>query len=169
MKRFRRELIYLEKNNYDTSLTTKFYGKDSYKEFERDGCVILKEFEPFQMLEIVEIIYNWFDNEFPNRTENETNEILITLPEALYSLDTYMAEQLDKAAYFCSNDISEGIGFKKGYALYFSDGHIPYAFIFGYEHKEVLFIMFKKKDITKIHDYFFTSEVYVDRSSRGMA
>lgn len=168
MERLQRERRYLERNEYKEGLTGEFYGKWNFEKFKADGCVILKEYEPFQMLEIVNVIYDWFNKEIKFLSETEPNEILVTLPQTLFCLDSYIEKEFDQLRIPHNKYISKEIGFKKNYELHFSNGHIPFAFIYAREFKEVIFIMFKEKDIEKIHNYFFTSDVFVDRSSRGM-
>jgi len=146
-----------------------FYGNDNFEKFKIDGCEILREYEPFQMLNIVDLVCEWFDKKNKHECETKPNEVLITLPKTLFSLDVYIEKELDSQGFRCSEHISEGIGFKEGYKLCFSNGNPLYSFIWGEEYKETIFIMFREKDMKKIHNYFFTSELFVARSNAGWA
>jgi hypothetical protein len=167
MERAERDFKYHKKNDFKDEIIGEFYGEWSFDNFKKNGCEILKNYQPFQMLEIVDLIYDRFNEK--NKHINKLSEILITLPETLYCLDHYMAEKIDNEIYFNTNVVREGFGLKKGYKLCFSSqSYIPYGFIWGNEYKEVIFIFFYEHDIKNIHNHFFTSKVFMDRSSRGM-
>ncbi|WP_435254731.1 hypothetical protein [Tenacibaculum sp. A30] len=163
MNRLQRKLKYQEQHGYND----EFYGEWNFDNFHQKGCVILKDFEPFKMLEITNIIYNWFNNEMRYPTEKKDNEVLITLPETLFSLHSYMEKELDSLSRLKFN-LFEGIGFNKDYMLSFINGIIPLVYIYNCKYHEVSYVMFKEKDVREFHNFFFTPEVYIDRSSRGM-